>query len=72
MLNVRLDKVYQIKDINLINAGGLSEQVVGQLLRSIEPFYVSPALFYWARENKNANAEIDYLLQHGTTIKWDN
>lgn len=68
MLNIGLDKINQIEDINLINAGGLSEQIVGQLLRSIEPFYVAPALFYWARENKNANAEIDYLLQQGTDI----
>ncbi len=68
MLNLRLDQIYQIADINFINSGGLSEQVVGQLLSSLAPFYVSPALYYWVRENKNANAEVDYLLQQGTTI----
>ena len=68
MLNVRLDKVYQIADINFINSGGLSEQVVGQLLSSLEPYYISPALYYWVREKKNASAEIDYLLTQGTNI----
>jgi len=68
MLNVRLDKIYQIADINFINSGGLSEQVVGQLLSSLEPYYISPALYYWAREKKNASSEIDYLLQQGTNI----
>ena len=68
MLHLRLDHIHQLSDINHINAGGLSEQVVGQLLSSIEPFYISPKLYYWTREQKNSNAEIDYLIQNGTTI----
>ncbi|PJD93191.1 MAG: AAA family ATPase [Legionella sp.] len=68
LLHIRLDNLFQIADINFINSGGLSEQVVGQLLSSIEPYYMSPALYYWVREKKNSSAEIDYLLQQGTTI----
>ncbi|MDA9272033.1 ATP-binding protein [bacterium] len=68
LLNLKLDTVYQITDINFINSGGISEQVIGQLLSSLEPFYIAPALYYWVREQKNANAEIDYLLQQGTQI----
>ena len=68
LLNLRLDVIYPIQDINLVNAGALSEQVVGQLLASIEPYYVEPSLFYWVREEKNANAEIDYLMQQGNII----
>jgi len=68
MLHLRLDTVYQMTDSNLINLGGISEQVVGQLLSSLEPFYITPMLYYWVREQKNANAEIDYLLQQGTQI----
>lgn len=68
MLNLRLNEIFQITDINYINSGGLAEQVVGQLLNTIEPYYVSPALYYWVREKKNANAEIDYLIQHGTKV----
>ncbi len=68
MLGLRLDQIYPVSDINLINIGGLSEQVVGQLLRNNHPFYIDPKLFYWNREQKNSNAEIDYLMQHGPTV----
>lgn len=57
-----------IDEIILIHQGGIAEQVVGQLLRTIEPFYVEPALYYWLREEKNSNAEIDYLIQHGHQV----
>ncbi len=68
LLHIRLDNLYKIADINFINSGGLAEQVVGQLLSSLEPYYMSPALYYWVREKKNSSAEIDYLLQQGTNI----
>ncbi|MCX7337978.1 MAG: AAA family ATPase [Alphaproteobacteria bacterium] len=44
--------------------GGISEQVVGQMLRCLFPFYQEPALYYWRREEKGSSAEIDYLLEH--------
>lgn len=68
LLNLNLPQISQVTDINLINMGGISEQITGQLLRAIEPFYISPALYYWVREQKNSNAEIDYLIQQGTEI----
>jgi hypothetical protein len=48
----------------MINSGGLAEQIVGQLLRTINPFYVEPTLHYWLREEPNSNAELDYVIQH--------
>lgn len=50
-------------DILLINKGVLTEQVVGQLLRLLSPYYVEPKLYYWNRETQSATAEIDYLIQ---------
>lgn len=57
-----------VNEMIFINQGGIAEQVVGQLLRTIDPFYIEPALYYWLREGKSANAEIDYLIQHGNTV----
>ncbi len=57
-----------IDEMTLINHGGIAEQVVGQLLRTIDPFYMEPALYYWLREEKSSNAEIDYLIQHGNKV----
>ncbi|HSW70204.1 MAG TPA: AAA family ATPase [Gammaproteobacteria bacterium] len=63
MLGLRLHQFKNIEDILVINKGALAEQVVGQLLRLLSPFYVEPALYYWSRELANSNAEIDYLIQ---------
>lgn len=47
-----------------VNEGMLAEQFVGQELLCQEPPFQSRRLFYWHREQKNANAEIDYLTCH--------
>lgn len=44
-----------------VQEGGLAEQFVGQELRAIEPCFSERPLFYWQREARNANAEVDYL-----------
>ena len=47
-----------------VQEGGLAEQYVGQELRNLgQPFEEHP-LFYWHRERKNANAEVDYVWAH--------
>ena len=48
--------------------GALAEQFVGQELIASSPFYTEIKPFYWAREAKNSNAEIDYLIQKGNKI----
>jgi uncharacterized protein len=54
--------------LDLINKGGLAEQVVGQLLRTINPPYIEPALFYWQNDKPGAMSEIDYLITHGHRV----
>lgn len=68
ILGINLQDILNAQDIILINSGAMSEQAVGQLLRTIFPFYVEPVLYYWSREEKNANAEIDYVIQQSTNI----
>jgi len=45
-----------------INDGALAEQFVAQELLAYRDHYLAPSLFYWAREARNSNAEIDYLI----------
>jgi hypothetical protein len=47
-----------------VQEGSLAEQFVGQELRAIGPGFAQRTLFYWHREAKNANAEVDYLWTH--------
>jgi predicted AAA+ superfamily ATPase len=68
LLSLRLDQIEAAEDINLINQGAISEQVVEQLLRCSEPGYSEVNHFYWCREGKNSSAEIDYVVQHANHI----
>ncbi len=56
------------RDPTLVNDGGVAEQFVGQHLLYGGPAYETPLLYYWAREARNAAAEIDYLLARGQRI----
>src|SRR3989338_1577078 len=67
-LKLNFSNIRSPDDVMFINQGGIAEQVVGQLLRAIDPFYMEPALFYWLRDEAGYNAEIDYLIQHGNKV----
>lgn len=66
-LRLSLDHIKSVTEIDLINSGGIAEQVTGQLLRTIDPFYRDPSLYYWHRES-GSSAEIDYVIQHHNTV----
>jgi len=68
MLDLKYNTLEDIQELNLINKGGIAEQVVGQLLRAAEPFNLEPKLYYWLRAERGSDAEIDYIVQHHTTI----
>jgi predicted AAA+ superfamily ATPase len=68
LLDIKLHQLKQLDAVSLVNQGGISEQIVGQLLRTIEPEYKEPKLYYWLREQKNSNAEVDYLIQHNSNV----
>ncbi len=51
-----------------IHRGSLCEAFVGMELLGIEPAFSRGELWYWHRESRNSNAEVDYLLQIGTHI----
>jgi hypothetical protein len=67
-LGLHLTQINAAKEIVLINNGGIAEQAAGQLFRTIDPFYIEPALYCWQREEKGSNAEIDYVIQHNNQI----
>lgn len=67
VLGLSLDQLNSIEELTLINKGGVAEQVVGQILRTIVPGYVEPSLYYWHREEKGSS-EIDYVIQYGNRV----
>lgn len=55
-------------DIFLLNKGALAEQFVGQELLAYQEKQELPELYFWAREEKNSSAEVDYLTVIDTQI----
>ena len=51
-------------DFELINKGHLAEVFAGLELIKYDDCYQPHSLYYWQREDKIGNAEVDYLLQH--------
>ncbi|MCB1127068.1 MAG: ATP-binding protein, partial [Verrucomicrobiae bacterium] len=56
------------EDLITVNEGALAEQFVGQQLLSGTLPFEDPQLFYWTREARNANAEVDYLISRQQDI----
>ena len=55
-------------DPTLVNRGAVAEQFVGQHLLYQDAPYLAPALHYWAREARNAAAEVDYVVAVGSRV----
>ncbi len=56
------------KDFTAIFNGAVAEQFVGQELIAYKMPEIKPNLYYWAREARNSNAEIDFLMNRSTEI----
>jgi len=67
-LGLSLHQLRSVSEISVINNGAMAEQLVGQLLRTVFPPYSPPAIYYWQRERKGAEAEVDYIIQHENQV----
>ena len=65
---LNISEFEKIQDVMLVNAGAVCEQFIGQQLIYLCPFYEEPEIFYWIREKKTSNAEVDYLFSMGSRI----
>jgi len=55
-------------DFSLINKGNIAELFVGLELLKSGSCYEQKNLYYWHRESKNSNAEVDFVVQLGQDI----
>jgi predicted AAA+ superfamily ATPase len=55
-------------DIEVINKGNIAELFVGLELLKSNDAYERTALYYWHREAKNSQAEVDYVIQNQECI----
>lgn len=55
-------------DAELVNKGAVAEIYTGLMLMQIFPSHIRPDSFYWQREEKGSNAEVDYVFEHNGKI----
>ena len=55
-------------DFDAINKGSIAEQFTGLELLKASPSYRPEELYFWHREAKSSNAEVDYVIQKNDQI----
>lgn len=67
-LGLDLRTIESAADVSLVNGGAVADQAVGQLLRLTFPANAEPALHWWQRDRAGAEAEVDYVVAHGSRV----
>ncbi len=55
-------KEWLLKPVKLNNIGAIAEQLVAQELMAYSSAHKHAQLYYWHRESKNSNAEVDFVI----------
>lgn len=63
MLGLSIAPLLIEDDFNIINKGNIAELMVGLELIKNTSCYEKTHLYYWQREAKNSQAEVDYVIQ---------
>ena len=63
LLGLRLSQELALRPELIVNRGGMAEQFVAQELLALTPPDAIPALHYWHREERSAQAEVDFLFE---------
>lgn len=67
-VNLSLLDFNDVIELNLVNRGIISEQFIGQHLLFTHPSFEPPHVYYWQREKKSSQAEVDYVISQGQNI----
>ncbi len=68
VLGLNVSDILFENDFEAINKGAIAEQFVGLELLKSYSCYRQESLYFWQREAKSSNAEVDYLIQRESEI----
>jgi len=68
ILNLDISGILLSNDFDTINKGAVAEIFVGCELKKNASCFSDDELYCWVREKKNANAQIDFVVQRGEII----
>jgi len=66
--NLNLADILLSNDFDLVNKGSIAEIYAGLELLKASSCYVPQQLYFWQREQRNNQAEVDYVIQRGEKI----
>jgi len=68
LLGLQISEILFEDDFDTINKGSIAEQYVGLELLKSASCYLQENLYFWHREAKSSNAEVDYVIQQKDNI----
>ncbi len=68
LLGLQISEILFEDDFDTINKGAIAEQYVGLELLKSASCYRQENLYFWHREAKSSNAEVDYVIQQKENI----
>ena len=62
-LGLNLTQLFNEEQMGFVNRGGMAELHAGLEIIKNGSCYSKPELYYWQRESRNSQAEVDYIIQ---------
>ena len=68
ILGLNIREYLVVEEMDMVNKGSLAEIYAGLELMKASSIFDKPQLFYWHRQERGSNAEVDYVIRQGTEI----
>ena len=68
ILGLNIREYLVVEEMDMVNKGALAEIYAGLELIKASSFAEKPQLFYWHRQERGSNAEVDYVIRQGAEI----
>jgi hypothetical protein len=68
ILGLNIREYLVVEEMDVVNKGCLAEIYAGLELMKASSILEKPQLFYWHRQERGSNAEVDYVIRQGSEI----
>ena len=68
ILGLNIREYLVVEEMDVVNKGCLAEIYAGLELMKASSILDKPQLFYWHRQERGSNAEVDYVIRQGSEI----
>lgn len=68
ILGLNIREYLVVEEMDMVNKGSLAEIYAGLELMKASSMFEKPQLFYWHRQERGSNAEVDYVITQGSEI----